>query len=121
MESTDARTKEQVEAFEKKLDAVAGSQGGFFAPPSPETTLSRVNSQAGTLYQQIWQTDAEPTGAQSEAAAATEKDGADVLKRWKELKSSDLPALNQMLRESKVPEINPEEKTNTEQLDMDEE
>ncbi len=121
LKSTDARTKEQVEAFEKKLDAVAGSQGGVFAPPSAEATLSRVNSQAGTLYQQIWQTDAEPTGAQSEAAAATEKDGAEVLKRWKELKSSDLPALNQMLRESKVPEINPEEKTDTEQPDMDEE
>ena len=121
LKSTDSKAKESAEAFEKKLDALAGSQGGFFAPPSPEATLARVNGQAATLYQQIWQADAEPTSAQMEAMTATEHDSADVLKRWKELKSRDLPALNQQLRQSQSPEINPEQKLEFQQTDVDEE
>ena len=66
-----ARTKDAIEAFEKKLTALLGAPGGFFAPPSPEVTLSRLNGQAGTLYQQVWQVDAEPTSSQMEALAAT--------------------------------------------------
>ena len=62
--------------FEKKLNALLGGAGGFFAPPSQEVTLSRVNGQAGTLYQQVWQADAEPTSSQMEALATIERDSA---------------------------------------------
>jgi len=87
--SANASTKEAVETFQKKLTALLGAAGGFFAPPSQEVTLGRVNGQAGTLYMQVWQADAEPTSAQLEGLSAMERDSADVMKRWNDFKNSD--------------------------------
>jgi photosystem II stability/assembly factor-like uncharacterized protein len=108
-------------SFEKKLTALLGSPAGFMAPPSPEITLTRVNSAAGTLYQQVWQADAEPTTAQLSAATATEHEAEDVLKRWNEFKSSDLPALNQQLRNSNVPEVHVDARPQGDESQADEE
>lgn len=116
-----ASTKEAVESFQKKLTALLGAAGGFFAPPSQEVTLGRVNGQAGTLYMQVWQADVEPTSAQLEALSATERDGADIMKRWNDFKNSDLPALNKMLRESKAPEVKLEADLHPEESQVDEE
>ena len=84
-------------------------------------TLGRVNGQASTLYMQVWQADAEPTSTQMEAFAATERDSADVLKRWNDFKSTDLPALNRLLRESRVPEVQLEADVHAEEPQTDEE
>jgi hypothetical protein len=116
-----ASTKDAIEASQKKLTALLGAPGGFFAPPSQEVTLGRVNGQAGTLYQQVWQADAEPTSSQMEAISATEHDSSDVLKKWTEFKSADLPALNRLLRESKVPEVQLESDLHPEEPQVDEE
>jgi len=116
-----ASTKEAIESFEKKLSALLGAAGGFFAPPSQEVTLGRVNGQAGTLYMQVWQADAEPTSSQMEALATTERDSTVVLKRWSEFKNTDLPALNRVLRESKVPEVQVETDLHQEEPQGDEE
>jgi photosystem II stability/assembly factor-like uncharacterized protein len=113
--------QDAIAASQKKLTAVLGAPGGFFAPPSPEVTLARVNGQAGTLYQQVWQVDAEPTSSQLEAMSATEHDSADVLKKWSEFKSTDLPALNRLLRESKIPEVQLEADPHQEETQVDEE
>jgi hypothetical protein len=118
---TSASTKESIEAFQKKLTDLLGTPGGFLAPPSQEITLSRVNGQADTLYAPIWQADAEPTAAQLAALAATERDSADVVKRWKDFKNSDLPVLNRALRESKVPEVKLEADLHQEESQVDEE
>ena len=80
--------------FQKKVNALRGAGGGPFAPPTAEVTLGSVNGEAATLYGQIWQVDAEPTTAQMAALASVDHDSADVLKRWAELKNSDLPGLN---------------------------
>jgi photosystem II stability/assembly factor-like uncharacterized protein len=112
--------KINVEPFQKKLGAVLGTQGGFFAPPAAEATLTRVNGQAGTLYQQIWGADAAPTVAQMEALAATERDRAEVMKRWNDFKSTDLVEVNRLLREAKVPEISMESQPQ-EETQVDEE
>ena len=114
-------TKEAVEAFEKKLTALLGASGGFLSPPSQEVTLSRVNGQASTLYTQIWQADAEPTSSQMEALTMIERDSADVLKRWSGFKTADLPALNRLLRESKVSEVQLEADLYQEESQIDEE
>jgi photosystem II stability/assembly factor-like uncharacterized protein len=116
-----AQTKEAVESLQKKLTALLGATGGFFAPPSQEVTIGRVNGQASTLYIQVWQVDAEPTSSQIEAIAATEHDSADVMKRWTDFKNSDLPALNRLLRESKVPEIQIEADLHQDETQVDEE
>jgi hypothetical protein len=119
--SANASIKESVDSFQKKLKALLGAAGGFFAPPSQEVTLARVNGQAGTLYMQVWQADAEPTSAQLEGLSATERDSADVMKRWNDFKNSDLPALNKMLRESKAPEVKLEADLHPEEPQVDEE
>jgi len=114
-------TKNSLESIQKKMEALVGASGGFFAPPSPEVTLSRVNGQASTLYGQVWQADAEPTSSQMEAMATTEHDTSDVMKRWNEFKNSDLPALNRQLREANAPEIQLESNIQSEEPQADEE
>jgi hypothetical protein len=70
---------------------------------------------------QVWQADAEPTSSQMEALSTTERDSTDVLKRWSDFKNTDLPALNRMLRESKVPEVQLEKDVHQEEPQGDEE
>ena len=113
-------TDEAREAFEKKLKALQGGAGGFAAPPSKEATLSSVNGEAGTLYQQVWGADAEPTSSQMQAIATTERESEDVLKRWNAFKNTDLPAFNRALHEANVPEIKPEVESLQEETQIDE-
>jgi len=120
-EQATGSTKDALDATGKKLTAVLGAAPGFLAPPSPESSLSRLNGQAATLYQQVWQVDAEPTSPQSEALSAVEKDSADVMKRWTEFKNTDLPALNRQLRDSKVPEVQLEANIQQDEPQVDEE
>ena len=101
----DSGAKAAVDDAKKKLSALLGAAGGPFAPASQEATLTRLNSAASTLYGAVWQADAEPTTSQLQAVEATDRDGVDVLRRWNEFKSADLPALNRQLRQSQVQEI----------------
>jgi photosystem II stability/assembly factor-like uncharacterized protein len=103
-----AQVKRSGTEFEKKLNALLGTAGGFFAPPTPEVSLSRLNGQASGLYQQVWQVDAEPTTAQLQASATIDRDREDVMRRWNEFKQTDLPAMNRLLRQANIPEINPQ-------------
>lgn len=117
----DAKIKSSVEDFDKKLKALAGAPGGFFAPPSQEVTLSRLNGQASMLYQQVWQADAEPTSAQQDAVKTVDRDRMDVMQRWNQFKSTELPSLNRMLRDAKVPEINLQAQIHQDEPAVDEE
>ncbi len=114
-------TKNAIAEFQKKLSGLIGAPGGFFAPPSQELTLTRVNGEAGTLYQQVWPVAAEPTTSQAQALSMTEKDSADVVKRWNEFTNSELPSLNRLLRESQAPEIHVEADLNHDESGVDEE
>jgi hypothetical protein len=114
-------TKDALQALDKKLSILLGATGGFFAPPTQEVTLARVNGNAGTLYQQVWQPDAEPTSSQMQALAEMEVESVDVLKRWNEFKSADLLKINRQLREAKVPEIQLESNPQHEESQVDEE
>jgi photosystem II stability/assembly factor-like uncharacterized protein len=99
-----------IKAFEKKVTAVLGMPGGPFGPVSPEITLTRVNGEAAALYGEVDRADATPTASQVTAMAGTERELPGVMKRWDELKTSDLPALNRTLRDANLPEIRPESK-----------
>jgi photosystem II stability/assembly factor-like uncharacterized protein len=116
-----ASTADAIETSEKKLSAVLGTAGGFLAPATQEATLSRVNGEAGTLYQAVWQADAEPTSSQMAALTTTEQENADIEKRWTEFKNAELPALNRLLRDSKIPEVQPEADLHREEAQEDQE
>jgi photosystem II stability/assembly factor-like uncharacterized protein len=94
-----------ISALDKKVSALLGGGGGFFAPTSPKPTLSRANGEAATLYAEIGRADATPTPAQTSAAAETEKTFAAVSAQWKQMKTVDLPALNKHLHDANLPEI----------------
>ena len=110
--------RDSMEAFQKKLASLLD------APPDSAPgaiTLMRVNSQVSTLYGQVWQADAEPTSVQSEASGNAGHEATEVMKRWDVLKNSDLPALNQALRDAKLPEVQIELDPHEEDSGMDEE
>jgi photosystem II stability/assembly factor-like uncharacterized protein len=112
-------TKDSVQAFQTKLAAVLGAPSGFFAPPSAEVTLAQVNGQVAALYGQVWQADAEPSVAQSEAVKAIEHDTSDVMKRWDALKTADLAVLNRALHTANLPEIRIESDPHKEEAGTD--
>jgi photosystem II stability/assembly factor-like uncharacterized protein len=114
-------TLDAIQAFQNKLAAILGPPAGSAAPAPDAVTLARVNGQFAVLYGQVWQADAEPTVAQSEAIAAAEHAASDVMQRWDALKTSDLPALNLTLRNANLPEVQIESDPRKEEAVMDEE
>jgi hypothetical protein len=110
-----------LQLFQDKLNALLGPPGATPAPASSEVTLTQVNGEIATLYGQVWQADAEPTSAQTEAIAATERNEQDMMKRWETLKTSDLPTLNHDQKQANLPELKIEDAPQAEDQDnMDE-
>jgi hypothetical protein len=105
LKGSDSASHANAESAQKKLDDVVGGQGGPGAPASTKATLSRVNGDAGTLYQMLWGSDAAPTRTQTTAITALTRDEEDVTKRWQEFKNSDLTSLNRSLRQANIGEI----------------
>jgi hypothetical protein len=64
--------------------------------------------------------DAAPTDVQSAESDRVQKQANDAVQRWNEFKSRDLPALNQQLKNSGTPEVNPEQQNQTQQDEGDE-
>jgi hypothetical protein len=120
-ESSNQTLKGAVSKFEKDLTDIVGAPAGFFAPPSAQITLNRVNANAGTLYQQVWQVDAAPTSSQEEAFSRTQQESAEILKRWSEFKDRQLPELNRLLREGHASEVSPQSNFHQDEIDVDEE
>ena len=120
-ERASGQALDSLKAFQNKLVEVAGAQPGV-APPAPDAvTLARTNSQVAVLYGEVWQADAEPTASQYEAVTSVEGDISDGMKRWDELKNSDLPALNRELRKANLPEVQIEAGPHKEEALSDEE
>ncbi len=108
---------DSVQAFQNKLTETLGAPNA--APDA--VTLARVNGQLSTLYTQVWQVDAAPTAAQSEAIAAAERDALEIMKKWDDLKSSELVQLNHVLQGAKAPEIKIDSEAHQADDGMDEE
>ena len=111
---------ESIEGFKKKLKTLAGEPGEA-ARGTEEVTLKSVNDAANTLYGDVDKADAAPTLAQIEATASAERDAVQVARRWEEIKSSDLQALNALLRGANLPEIRLEASPQAEEDPGDEE
>jgi hypothetical protein len=88
-------------------------------PKAP--TLSGLNGNVSTLYGMAGMADTPPTAALTTATGAAERDLAPLMKRWEAIKTSDVPALNQQLREAKLPELKLETDSNAEESAANEE
>jgi hypothetical protein len=104
---------DSIAALGKKVTAVLGKSEDSFEPGPPELTLSRVNRDVETLYGEVDRADAGPTPAQVKAVAQIERDFEAIRKRWDELKSDDLAALNHALRGANLSEVHPEARPQT--------
>ena len=96
--------KDSTQAFADRLKLVLDGPDKP-TPGSKEPTLSRVNGAADTLYGAVDSADAAPTAVQATAASAAEQDASVILKRWDEMKASELAALNAQLRDAHLPEL----------------
>jgi hypothetical protein len=104
---------DSIRALEKKVTAVLGKSEDSFEPGLPELTLRRVNKDVETLYGEMDRADADPTPAQAKAAAQIERDFEAIRKRWDELKTDDLAALNHELRGATLSEVHPQARRET--------
>lgn len=108
-------TSDAIKALDKKIAAVLDGSDETATGKTPEKSLKVVNDDIYTLYTAVDRADAAPTPAQEKSAIAIETDLAPVMKRWEELKSTDLPALNRQLKGAKLPEISLEINTRLEE------
>jgi hypothetical protein len=67
--------------------------------------LDGVNGDVGTLYGMAGMADAPPTAALTTATGKAARDLAPLMKSWQAIKTADVPALNQRLRDAKLPEL----------------
>ena len=96
---------QSIKALDQKIETILRGPTPAAAGTSAEPTLTRENGAVGTLYGAVGQADAAPTAAQVDAMADIERDLSTVMKRWEEIKKSDLPALNRQLKSAHLPEI----------------
>ncbi|MGH9401023.1 MAG: WD40/YVTN/BNR-like repeat-containing protein [Terriglobia bacterium] len=102
--------KESLIALEKKMARIVGGPPSAAASAAHAITLSRVNGDVTTLYQEIDRADAAPTVAQVNAAAKTRRDFAKVMSQWERVKAVDIPTINQRLATESLPVIRIESK-----------
>jgi hypothetical protein len=101
---------ESIKALDEKVRTVLRGRTPAVAGAAPEPTLTHENTAISALYGGVGQSDAAPTAAQVNAAEDVEHNLSAVMKRWEEIKKTDLAALNRQLRSTNLPEINLESK-----------
>jgi photosystem II stability/assembly factor-like uncharacterized protein len=97
-------TANAVAALQKKVTAVLGGEGAAGAG-SATPTLTSISSAIGSLYAAVDRADAAPTTPQQNALAETETGYTDIMKQWTAIKETEVPALNQQLRQANLPEL----------------
>jgi photosystem II stability/assembly factor-like uncharacterized protein len=98
---------EAIALLEKKLGAIAGQGGGggrggaAAGPP----TLGQVSGEYGALYGLIDSADGRPTAAQTAVLQEINAKFTKLMAQWGEVKTKDLPALNEQLRKAGLPPV----------------
>jgi hypothetical protein len=100
-----------ITALDKKAASLEGGsggrRGGAPAAGSDQSTLARLNGELGSVFGVLQESEEIPTSQAVAAANELPKTLAAVLARWNELKTKDVPALNDRLREANLPPITP--------------
>jgi len=92
--------------MDKKIAGLlGGAPGAGAASAAAQPTLTNVNGGIASLYGELDRADATPTTAQHNAIKDVEAGFSSIHKQWTALEKTDLPALNQQLRQANLPEI----------------
>ena len=94
---------EKLEAFVQTLAQFGPPHARPGAPPS-----LFVLESVERLFNEIQGADAAPTAAVKAAVADVREKVGPLMQAWRKLLDSDLPALNQQLKQAGLPEVNPE-------------
>jgi photosystem II stability/assembly factor-like uncharacterized protein len=107
----EAGLKDAATALERKLAALPGTmvlgRGGRpgRGGGSGEATFARVQGEMGQLLRLLQRADATPTSPVVTACGEVHKTFMGLQQRWRELSGKELQALNEKLREAKMPPI----------------
>ncbi|MEX2316124.1 MAG: hypothetical protein WD669_03165 [Pirellulales bacterium] len=106
---------ETINAFESRAAVLGGGAGGRGrrgggrrggrGEGGTSATFSSVASELRSVMDDVERADAAPTRAAEDAFAAASRTFADLMNRWTEIKTKDLPALNEQLRQANLPTI----------------
>ena len=94
--------------LESKLAAIEGGEGGYgmhYMSTPAGRALSMLNSGLGAVLSALDTSDAAPTQQQTAMFEELDKALAEQLSAWDQVKSKDIPALNEQLKKAKLPEI----------------
>jgi photosystem II stability/assembly factor-like uncharacterized protein len=108
LEKNEGAAKEETEALEAKLNAIAGREGrggggGGRGGPAGSANLTSVRAGLARLEHSIQNADAAPTTAQIEAVDLTTKPLAGLLDQFDAVKKTQLKALNDELQRKHLP------------------
>jgi len=106
----DGALADAITALDRKAGALqgrAGGGGGRAGGDASQTsaTLAQLNAQLGSLLGLVQNADATPTTQAAATASELEHALAEPLAAWKTLATRDVPALNEQLREAKLPVV----------------
>jgi len=94
-----------IQSLEAKVAAIEGTEGGYgmrYLTTPEGRSLARLNSAYGTILEQLDTADAAPTTQQEAMFKELEKALAEQLAAWNEIKTKEVPALNQQLKKAGI-------------------
>ena len=106
-----AKLKAAADTLEGKAAALEGTEGEYgtnFLSTPPGRNLARLNTGFSMLLSALDSADAAPTTQQSATFGELAKALEEQLAAWNQIKTKDLPALNEQLRKAGLPSLDPQ-------------
>jgi len=100
-----AKTAAELEARAAAIEGEEAGYGAHYLSTPEGRSLARLNSGLNTLVSALDTADAAPTTQQKATFVEIEKALEEQLRVWAQLKSKDIPALNEQLRKAGLPPI----------------
>ncbi|PYS92034.1 MAG: glycoside hydrolase [Acidobacteria bacterium] len=94
-----------LKALDQKAAALESVAGGGGANATNQQDLTKVNASFGSLLEVLQDADAPPTMQAAAAADEFQRTLAGLLQRWRDIKTKDVPALNEQLRAANLPPL----------------
>ncbi|HEY0564519.1 MAG TPA: glycoside hydrolase [Terriglobales bacterium] len=98
--------QQALNGLDKKLEATEGSAGGFGRPAATDT-LAGVGGALGQVYNVVSSVDAVPTQQQQQTIGELLPRNDAILKRWTEMRSSEIGPVNAKLTAAGLPMLDP--------------